>query len=157
MILCWVKANSLTFIMYPFELDIFQTTALYHLEQGDRVYVATHRGAMIVAAEYSIALVGNYMTRSSSRSSAYRTETDMVFCRVGYRLDLIASLTRAYLPYCRQKPTVIYRTCKEEEFITDCHVYVLEEEMRREHCCSRKCRLINISWEGWDSRSCWEN
>ncbi len=44
-------------IQYPFELDTFQKEAVYHLEQGDSVFVAAHTSAgKTVVAEYAIAL-----------------------------------------------------------------------------------------------------
>jgi antiviral helicase SKI2 len=30
---------------WPFELDVFQKQAVYHLEQGDSVFVAAHTSA----------------------------------------------------------------------------------------------------------------
>ena len=42
---------------WPFELDTFQKEAVYHLEQGDSVFVAAHTSAgKTVVAEYAIAL-----------------------------------------------------------------------------------------------------
>jgi antiviral helicase SKI2 len=32
---------------WPFELDVFQKQAVYHLEQGDSVFVAAHTSAGI--------------------------------------------------------------------------------------------------------------
>ncbi|KAF8272987.1 antiviral helicase [Lactarius quietus] len=50
---------------YPFELDIFQKEAVYHLELGDSVFVAAHTSAgKTVVAEYAIALAEKHMTRS---------------------------------------------------------------------------------------------
>ena len=41
---------------FPFELDTFQKEAVYHLEQGDSVFVAAHTSAgKTVVAEYAIA------------------------------------------------------------------------------------------------------
>lgn len=49
---------------YPFELDVFQKQAVYHLEQGDSVFVAAHTSAgKTVVAEYAIALAMKHMTR----------------------------------------------------------------------------------------------
>lgn len=49
---------------YPFELDNFQKEAVYHLEQGDSVFVAAHTSAgKTVVAEYAIALAQKHMTR----------------------------------------------------------------------------------------------
>ncbi|KAE8215567.1 hypothetical protein CF327_g1163 [Tilletia walkeri] len=49
---------------YPFELDNFQKEAVYHLEQGDSVFVAAHTSAgKTVVAEYAIALAMKHMTR----------------------------------------------------------------------------------------------
>ncbi|KAA1471410.1 antiviral helicase [Dentipellis sp. KUC8613] len=50
---------------YPFELDTFQKEAVYHLEQGDSVFVAAHTSAgKTVVAEYAIALAEKHMTRA---------------------------------------------------------------------------------------------
>ncbi|KAG8834790.1 hypothetical protein FRC17_007107 [Serendipita sp. 399] len=50
---------------YPFELDTFQKEAVYHLEQGDSVFVAAHTSAgKTVVAEYAIALAAKHMTRA---------------------------------------------------------------------------------------------
>ncbi|TKY90624.1 hypothetical protein EX895_000622 [Sporisorium graminicola] len=49
---------------FPFELDTFQKEAVYHLEQGDSVFVAAHTSAgKTVVAEYAIALAQKHMTR----------------------------------------------------------------------------------------------
>ncbi|CAO1638166.1 unnamed protein product [Sympodiomycopsis kandeliae] len=49
---------------YPFTLDAFQQEAVYHLEQGDSVFVAAHTSAgKTVVAEYAIALAQKHMTR----------------------------------------------------------------------------------------------
>jgi antiviral helicase SKI2 len=49
---------------FPFELDNFQKEAVYHLEQGDSVFVAAHTSAgKTVVAEYAIALAMKHMTR----------------------------------------------------------------------------------------------
>lgn len=49
---------------YSFELDDFQKEAVYHLEQGDSVFVAAHTSAgKTVVAEYAIALASKHMTR----------------------------------------------------------------------------------------------
>ncbi|PWN49830.1 putative SKI2-antiviral protein and putative helicase [Violaceomyces palustris] len=49
---------------YPFELDNFQKEAVYHLEQGESVFVAAHTSAgKTVVAEYAIALAQKHMTR----------------------------------------------------------------------------------------------
>lgn len=51
-------------LQYPFELDTFQKEAVYHLEQGDSVFVAAHTSAgKTVVAEYAIALAAKHMTR----------------------------------------------------------------------------------------------
>src|SRR5579859_4814436 len=51
---------------YPFELDNFQKEAVYHLENGDSVFVAAHTSAgKTVVAEYAIALAAKHMTRSA--------------------------------------------------------------------------------------------
>jgi antiviral helicase SKI2 len=49
---------------FPFELDIFQKRAVYHLEKSDSVFVAAHTSAgKTVVAEYAIALAQQHMTR----------------------------------------------------------------------------------------------
>ena len=49
---------------WPFELDTFQKEAVYHLEQGDSVFVAAHTSAgKTVVAEYAIALAAKHMTK----------------------------------------------------------------------------------------------
>jgi len=49
---------------FPFELDNFQKEAVYHLEQGDSVFVAAHTSAgKTVVAEYAISLAQKHMTR----------------------------------------------------------------------------------------------
>jgi antiviral helicase SKI2 len=50
---------------YPFELDTFQKEAVYHLENGDSVFVAAHTSAgKTVVAEYAIALAAKHMTKA---------------------------------------------------------------------------------------------
>jgi antiviral helicase SKI2 len=50
---------------WPFELDIFQKEAIYHLENGDSVFVAAHTSAgKTVVAEYAIALAAKHMTKA---------------------------------------------------------------------------------------------
>lgn len=50
---------------WPFELDIFQKQAIYHLEQGDSVFVAAHTSAgKTVVAEYAIAMSTRNMTKT---------------------------------------------------------------------------------------------
>lgn len=50
---------------YPFELDTFQKEAVYHLEQGDSVFVAAHTSAgKTVVAEYAIAMATRNMTKA---------------------------------------------------------------------------------------------
>ncbi|TKA50013.1 hypothetical protein B0A49_11726 [Cryomyces minteri] len=50
---------------WPFELDIFQKEAVYHLENGDSVFVAAHTSAgKTVVAEYAIALAAKHMTKT---------------------------------------------------------------------------------------------
>ena len=50
---------------WPFELDIFQKEAVYHLENGDSVFVAAHTSAgKTVVAEYGIALAAKHMTKA---------------------------------------------------------------------------------------------
>lgn len=50
---------------WPFELDTFQKEALYHLENGDSVFVAAHTSAgKTVVAEYAIAMAAKHMTKA---------------------------------------------------------------------------------------------
>ncbi|KAK6543283.1 hypothetical protein TWF694_000041 [Orbilia ellipsospora] len=50
---------------WPFELDNFQKEAVYHLENGDSVFVAAHTSAgKTVVAEYAIALASKHMTKA---------------------------------------------------------------------------------------------
>ena len=50
---------------WPFELDVFQKEAVYHLENGDSVFVAAHTSAgKTVVAEYAIALAAKHMTKT---------------------------------------------------------------------------------------------
>ncbi|KAJ1992918.1 Antiviral helicase ski2 [Dimargaris cristalligena] len=50
---------------FPFELDTFQKQAVYHLEQGDFVFVAAHTSAGKTAvAEYAIAMSLKHMTKT---------------------------------------------------------------------------------------------
>lgn len=50
---------------FPFELDTFQKEAVYHLEQGDSVFVAAHTSAgKTVVAEYGIAMATRNMTKA---------------------------------------------------------------------------------------------
>ena len=50
---------------WPFELDTFQKEAVYHLEQGDSVFVAAHTSAgKTVVAEYAIAMAKRNMTKT---------------------------------------------------------------------------------------------
>lgn len=52
------------FSQWPFELDTFQKEAVYHLENGDSVFVAAHTSAgKTVVAEYAIALATKHMTK----------------------------------------------------------------------------------------------
>lgn len=49
---------------FPFTLDPFQQEAVFHLEQGDDVFVAAHTSAgKTVVAEYAVALAQKHMTR----------------------------------------------------------------------------------------------
>lgn len=49
---------------FPFELDVFQKEAVYHLEQGDSVFVAAHTSAgKTVVAEYAISMAQRNMTK----------------------------------------------------------------------------------------------
>ena len=50
---------------WPFELDNFQKEAVYHLENGDSIFVAAHTSAgKTVIAEYAIALAAKRMTKA---------------------------------------------------------------------------------------------
>ena len=50
---------------WPFELDTFQKETVYHLENGDSVFVAAHTSAgKTVVAEYAIALAAKHMTKA---------------------------------------------------------------------------------------------
>lgn len=50
---------------WPFELDTFQKEAVYHLENGNSVFVAAHTSAgKTVVAEYAIALAAKHMTKA---------------------------------------------------------------------------------------------
>jgi len=50
---------------WPFELDTFQKEAVYHLENGDSVFVAAHTSAgKTVVAEYAIAMAAKHMTKA---------------------------------------------------------------------------------------------
>ena len=50
---------------FPFQLDVFQKYAVFHLEKGDSVFVAAHTSAgKTVVAEYAIALAQKHMTRT---------------------------------------------------------------------------------------------
>lgn len=50
---------------WPFQLDTFQQEAIYHLEQGDSVFVAAHTSAgKTVVAEYAIAMATRNMTKA---------------------------------------------------------------------------------------------
>ncbi|KAF3768594.1 antiviral helicase [Cryphonectria parasitica EP155] len=50
---------------WPFELDTFQKEAIYHIENGDSVFVAAHTSAgKTVVAEYAIALATRHMTKA---------------------------------------------------------------------------------------------
>lgn len=49
---------------WPFELDTFQKEAIYHLEQGDSVFVAAHTSAgKTVIAEYAMSMAQKHMTK----------------------------------------------------------------------------------------------
>ena len=58
---------DLTFTLakeWPFELDIFQKQAIFHLEQGHNVFIAAHTSAgKTVIAEYAIALANLHHTK----------------------------------------------------------------------------------------------
>lgn len=58
---------------WPFELDTFQKEAVYHLENGDSVFVAAHTSAgKTVVAEYAIALAARHMTKAIYTSPSRR-------------------------------------------------------------------------------------
>ncbi|EXX52311.1 Ski2p [Rhizophagus irregularis DAOM 197198w] len=74
---------------FKFELDIFQKQAIYHLENGDSVFVAAHTSAGKTAvAEYAISLASKHMTRtiytspikalSNQKYSDFKTKFDDV-------------------------------------------------------------------------------
>jgi len=45
-------------------LDVFQKQAIFHLENGDSVFIAAHTSAgKTVVADYAIALAQKHMTR----------------------------------------------------------------------------------------------
>ena len=49
---------------WPFELDNFQKEAVYHLEQGDSVFIAAHTSAgKTVVAEYAMSIAAQHMTK----------------------------------------------------------------------------------------------
>lgn len=50
---------------FPFELDVFQKRAVFHLENSESVFIAAHTSAgKTVVAEYAIALAQKHMTRA---------------------------------------------------------------------------------------------
>ncbi|KAJ2732895.1 Antiviral helicase ski2 [Coemansia sp. BCRC 34962] len=50
---------------FPFELDVFQKRAVFHIERGDSVFVAAHTSAgKTVVAEYAVALSQMHMTKT---------------------------------------------------------------------------------------------
>lgn len=52
-------------LRFPFDLDPFQKEAIYHVENGESVFVAAHTSAgKTVVAEYAIALAAKHMTRA---------------------------------------------------------------------------------------------
>ena len=52
-------------IVYPFEMDVFQKEAAYHLEQHESVFIGAHTSAgKTVVAEYAIALAMKHGTRA---------------------------------------------------------------------------------------------
>ncbi|GAA5799047.1 hypothetical protein HPULCUR_004456 [Helicostylum pulchrum] len=52
-------------LQFPFELDVFQKQAVYHLEIGDSVFIAAHTSAgKTVVADYAIALATKHMTKA---------------------------------------------------------------------------------------------
>jgi hypothetical protein len=49
---------------FPFELDVWQKEAVYHLEQGDSIFVSAHTSAgKTVTAEYAIGLAFQHRTK----------------------------------------------------------------------------------------------
>jgi len=62
---------------YPFDLDVFQKRAVYHLENGESVFVAAHTSAgKTVVAEYAIALASKHMTRFFAVKMPLRDKRD---------------------------------------------------------------------------------
>ncbi|KJH50029.1 hypothetical protein DICVIV_03830 [Dictyocaulus viviparus] len=52
-------------VQYPFELDLFQQTAIVYMEKGESVFVAAHTSAgKTVVAEYAVALCEKHKTRA---------------------------------------------------------------------------------------------
>ncbi|KAI8878004.1 antiviral helicase [Backusella circina FSU 941] len=52
-------------MQFPFELDVFQKRAVYHLEKGESVFIAAHTSAgKTVVADYAIALASKHMTKA---------------------------------------------------------------------------------------------
>lgn len=52
-------------IVYPFDMDVFQKEAAYHLEQHESVFIGAHTSAgKTVVAEYAIALAMKHGTRA---------------------------------------------------------------------------------------------
>eukprot|EP00239_Pterosperma_sp_CCMP1384_P011570 CAMPEP_0197863068 /NCGR_PEP_ID=MMETSP1438-20131217/40267_1 /TAXON_ID=1461541 /ORGANISM="Pterosperma sp., Strain CCMP1384" /LENGTH=192 /DNA_ID=CAMNT_0043480827 /DNA_START=26 /DNA_END=601 /DNA_ORIENTATION=+ len=50
---------------FPFQLDVFQKEAVYHLERNESVFVAAHTSAgKTVVAEYAFALATKHCTRA---------------------------------------------------------------------------------------------
>ena len=56
---------------FPFELDVWQKEAVYHLEQGDSIFVSAHTSAgKTVTAEYAIGLAFQHRTKYVCNSAS---------------------------------------------------------------------------------------
>lgn len=74
-------------MQFPFELDLFQKQAIFHLEQHDSVFVAAHTSAgKTVVAVYAIALSTKHKTRCAVMQIVSINLIISVFlqCRVVY-------------------------------------------------------------------------
>lgn len=64
---------------FPFQLDIFQKYAVFHLEKGDSVFIAAHTSAgKTVVAEYAIALAQKHMTRFDNQDLPFKLSTPVL-------------------------------------------------------------------------------
>lgn len=78
---------------WSFELDTFQKEAVYHLEQGDSVFVAAHTSAgKTVVAEYAIALAVKHMTKAIY-TSPIKALSNQKFRDFRYVFDDVGILT----------------------------------------------------------------